>query len=228
MDRGGHQHALAHGGGKLENSVPRQAAIAAVQQAVLAAAGDDVQLTLAQLVMERVAVDTGGTDDRAALQRAAAGLQQEAAVLTADALYLRVEAELAAVGGGVLRQRDGHAEGTDNGAGRRIQRGHSLRRDPGLLTAQGVAVQDGQTLHAVALSAGLQLLQTGNVGLVEAQHQRAAAAVGEVQLTGQRLHHAGALHVEPRLGGAYRRIEAGVADGGIGLAGAHAHVLATL
>ena len=109
-----------------------------------------------------------------------------------------------------------------------MQRGHSLRRDPGLLTAQGIAVQDGQTLHAVALSAGLQLLQTGNVGLVEAQHQRAAAAVGEVQLAGQRLHHAGALHVEPRLGGAYRRIEAGVADGGIGLAGAHAHVLAAL
>ena len=228
MDGGGYQHALAHGGGKLENGVLHQLAVPPVQQAVFAPAGNDGQLRLTQLVMERIAVYAGGGDDHPALQYALRRLQQEMIVLPADVLHLRVEAELAAVGGGVLRQRDGHAKGADNGAGRRIQRGHGLRRDPGLLTAQRLTIQHRQTLHAVALSAGLQLLQTGDVGLVKAQHQRAAPAVGEIQLAGQRLHHLRTGHVEPGLGRADGRVEPGVADGRVGLAGACAHILATL
>ena len=228
VDGGGHQHALAHGGGELEDGVLHQLTVPPVQQAVFAPAGNDGQLRLAQLVMERVAVYTGGGDDHPALQYALRRLQQEVIVLPADTLHLRVEAELAAVGGGVLRQRDGHAKGADNGAGRRIQRGHSLRRDPGLLTAQRLAAQHRQTFHAVALSAGFQFLQTGDVSLVKAQHQRAAPAVGEIQLVGQRLHHLGTSHIEPGLGRADGRVEPGVADGGVGLAGACTYILATL
>ena len=228
MDGGGHQHALAHGGGQLEDGVLHQLTVPPVQQAVLAAAGHDGQLRPAQLVMEHISVDAGGGDDHPALQCAAVRLQQEMAALPADAPYLRVEAELTAVGGGVLRQCDGHAEGADNGAGGGVQRGRRLRRHPRLLPPQRLPVQHRQSLHAVLLTPALQFLQTGDVRLIEAQHQRAAPAVGEVQLPGQRLHHPGALHVEPGLGRACRRVESGVADGGVGLAGAHAHVLAPL
>ena len=90
---------------------------------------------------------------------------------------------------------------------------------------QGLALHQLQSLHAVGkppLIEGLQLL---TVRRIQTQHQRSAPAIGEVQLMGQGLHHAAALHVEAGLPGAGLGVEAGVDNGGIGLAGAGADVL---
>ena len=73
-----------------------------------------------------------------------------------------------------------------------------------------------------------KLLQPGQARLLKAHHQGPVPAIGEVQLPGQRLHPAAALHVEPGLHRAGGGVEPGVNNGGIGLAGAHAHVLPLL
>ena len=91
---------------------------------------------------------------------------------------------------------------------------------------QLLAVNNAQTFHAVCFAPMQQLLQTGLVLFVKAHDQGAVAAVGEVQLVAEALHHAAAGHVELRLFRAGHGVKACVNDGGIGLAGAHAHVLA--
>ena len=178
--------------------------------------------------MQRIAVDTGGADDNPGIDEVPAGVEAEKAASSFDAGDLRVEAEGAAVGGSVLRQGDGHAEGTQYRAGGRPQGRHGLVRHRRLKGVKRRLVQDLQPLHAVLHAPVQQLPQMGQLRLVEAQHQRAAPPVGEVQLFGEGLHHLRALHVEPGLGRTERRVKAGVADGGVGLAGAHTHVLAPL
>ena len=228
VDSGGHQHALAHGTRQLEDGMAHQTAVLPVQQAVFAPAGGDPEGIAAQLVMEHVAPYAGGVDHGTTLHRATAGVHHKVIPLPADMLHLRIEAELRAVGGSVLRQSNGQAEGAENGAGRGIQGRHRLLGQGRLHPVQSLALHDLQPLHAVGkppLIEGLQLL---TVRRIQTQHQCAAPAIGKVQLTGQGLHHAAALHVEAGLPAAGLGVEAGVDNGGIGLAGAGADVLIAL
>ena len=228
MDSGGHQHTLTHGTGQLKDGMAHQAAVLPVQQAVFAPAGGDPEGIGAQLVMQNIAPHTGGVDHGTALQRATAGVHHKVIPLPMDVLHLRVEAELRAVGGSVLRQSNGQTKGTENGAGGGVQRRHRLLGQGRLHPVQSLSLHDLQPLHAVGkppLIEGLQLL---TVRRIQTQHQRSAPAIGEVQLTGQGLHHAAALHVEAGLPAAGLGIEAGVDNGGIGLAGAGADVLIAL
>ena len=73
-----------------------------------------------------------------------------------------------------------------------------------------------------------QLTQLRQAGFLEAQHQRTAAAVGEVQLAAELFHHPAALHVEARLLRPRHRVEACVDDGRVGLARPGADVLIAL
>lgn len=228
MDSGGHQHTLAHGTGQLKDGMAHQTAVLSVQQAVFAPAGGDVQRIAAQLVMEHVAPYAGGVDHGTALQRATAGVHHEVVPLPADMLHLRIEAELRAVGGGVFRQGDGQTKGTENGAGGGVQGRHRLLGQGGLHPVQGLALHQLQPLHAVGKTPLIEGLQLLTVRRIQTQHQRSAPAIGKVQLTGQGLHHAAALHVEAGLPGAGLGVEAGVDNGGIGLAGAGADVLIAL
>ena len=134
--------------------------------------------------MQRVAVHTGGADDHPRVDAVPAGVEAEKAVPALNAGDLGVEAEGAAVGGGVLRQGDGHAEGAQHRAGRRPQGRHRLVRHRRLKGAERRPVQDLQPLHAVLYAPLQQLPQMWQLRLVKAQHQRAAPPVGKVQLLG--------------------------------------------
>ena len=228
VDRGRYQHALAHGAGQLENGPLHQAAVLLVQQAVFSPPGHDAGGVAADLVMEHVAPHTGGADNGPGLQRPLGRLQHIALPGAADGLHPGVEAELRAVMGGVLRQGDGHAEGADDGAGGGVQRGHGLLRQGGLQLMEPAAPEDLQALHAVGPAPLQKLLQPGQARLLKAHHQGPVPAIREVQLPGQRLHPAAALHVEPGLHRAGGGVEPGMNNGGIGLAGAHAYVLSLL
>ena len=158
----------------------------------------------------------------------ALGLSLPGNGIAADSVHARVKAEFDAVGRGVLRQRDRQAEGADNRARRRPQRGHDILRHGGLHRAQPLARENLKPLDAVFLAPVQQLTQLRQAGFLEAQHQRTAAAVGEVQLAAELFHHPAALHVEARLLRSRHRVEACVDDGGVGLARPGADVLIAL
>ena len=111
------RHTLTHGTGQLKDGMAHQTAVLPIQQAVFAPAGGDAERIGAQLVMQNIAPYAGGVDHGTALQRATAGVHHKVIPLPMDMLHLRIEAELRAVGGSVLRQSNGQAEGAENGAG---------------------------------------------------------------------------------------------------------------
>ena len=168
VDRGRYQHALAHGAGQLEHGPLHQAAVLPVQQAVFPPPGHDAGSIAAHLVMEHVAPHTGGADHGPGLHGPPVGFQGIARLSPADALHPGVEAEGHAVVGGVLRQGDGHAEGTDDGAAGGVQGGNGLLRQGRLQRTKLLSPDDLQALHAVDLSPVQKLLQMGQARLLKA------------------------------------------------------------
>ena len=174
----------------------------------------------ADLIVQHIAVKPGSVDDGFGLQRAPAAGQQEMAALTTDFVHAGVEKKFHTVLSGIFGKGDGHAEGTDDGAGGRVQSGCHLPGEGGLQLVNLLCGEDTQTLYAVFLPAAEKLLQTGNVFAVKAQYQRAVAAIRKIQLAGQVLHHAAAGYIEFRFQGAGLGVKAGMNNGGICLAGA--------
>ena len=84
---------------------------------------------------------------------------------------------------------------------------------------------DPQPFHPVGYAVFVQSLQPGTACLGQADHQAAALVIGKVQLFGQGGHPFAALDVQPGHQGAVARVETGVDDGAVGLAGAAADVL---
>ena len=225
MYRGRHQHALAEFARQLKDRPLHQMPVLLVQQAVFAAAGYDRELMLTDHVVQGIAVYPGGVHHRAGLKNFIPGGDLIQVVPADDACHRAVQEEFHPVLGGVLCQGDGHAEGTDNGAGGGVQSRHRLRGQSALQGVQLVSANNAQTLHAVFLAPLPQLLQPGQVLLVKAQHQGAVTPVGKVQLPAEALHHAAARHIEVGFFRSRHGVEAGVYDGGVGLAGACAHIL---
>ena len=90
---------------------------------------------------------------------------------------------------------------------------------------QLVPANNAQALHAVLFATLPQLLQPRQVFFVKAQYQGAVTLIGKVQLLAQTLHHAAAGHIEMGFFRSRLGVEAGVDDGGVGFAGANAHIL---
>ena len=86
------------------------------------------------------------------------------AVFGADGGDLRVELEADAVGGGIFRQRDGQAEGTDDRAGRRPEGRDRVWRDVRLEFAQAVPLDDLEAGHAVFHAVFVEGVQARAVG----------------------------------------------------------------
>ena len=103
-----------------------------------------------------------------------------------------------------------------------------FRSQGGLHGVEDGAMEQFQTLDAVFQATLQQLLQLLVIGGVKAYHQRAAAAVGHLQLTAQILHHFAALYVETGLLGTGMGVETGVDDGAVGFGGTGTHILRTL
>ena len=229
VDGGGNQHALAVLAGQGKNGVLYVLARLLVQQAVIAPAGGDMNLFLADHVVELVGVHPCGIDHAAGLIGAVVGLNLPAARDGVQAGDLGVKAELHAVGGGVLRHGDVHAEGAHNTGGGGVEDAHGLFGQVGLQLEDFLPVQNQlHVLDAILDAPLIQGLQVGQGILVDTHHQGAAPVERKIQLLGQVLHHLIALHVQLGHQGSVGGVVACVNNGAVGLGGAAAHVLRLL
>ena len=222
------EDALAIFPGELEDRVLCKVAGRLVEQAIVAAARRDMQLARADLIVQHVGVDARRVDDGACLKRAAVRLNDPMAIFGADGGDFCVKLEANAVGGGVFRQGDGQAEGTDDRAGRRPEGRDRIRRDVRLKFAQAVPLDNLKTGHAVFHAVFIERVQARSLRFRHADDEAAAAAIWEVQFTGQRLHQLAAAQIEFCHQAAVRGVEARMDDGAVGLAGAAADVLLAL
>ena len=228
VDGGSHQNALALFAGELENGALHEAARGAVQEEVVAPAGDDGHGIVRDHVVEPAGVNACGVDHDSGLQVASDGPDPPAALDFLDVGDLGVELELHAVAGGVLCQGVCQAEGTDNAAGGGIEGGDGPVGDVGLQGCQLLPLDDAQALHAVFDAVLVEPDQVGTVSLVQHDHERAVLAVVEVQLLAQGGHHLAPEDVELCHEGAVLGVVACVDDGGVGLGGAAADILRPL
>ena len=225
MHGGADQNALAVLAGQLEDGVLHKAAGGAVQQEVIAPAGDDLHGRAACLIVELIRVQTRGVYHHLGLDVALGGVQLPAAVHGGHFQHFGVKLELRAVLGGVLGEGKGQAEGAHNAAGGGVQGGHGVVGDVRLHLLQLVLLHDAQALYPVGHAVFIQLVQGGAVLLAHAHNQAAVLLVVEVQLLGQGGHHPAALHVQFGHEGAVGGVKTGMNDGAVGLGGAAAHVL---
>ena len=225
VDGGSNQNALAVLAGELEDGGVHMAAGGAVQQEIVAPAGNDGHGVVGDHVVDLVGIDAGGVDNDPGLKIALDGLDLPAAVDGHDAGDFRVKLELCAVGGGILGQGVVQAEGADDGAGGGVEGRHSLVGNVGLHLDQLFPLDDAQVADTVGNAVFVELHQVGTVILGKHDDQGAVALVMDVQILGKLLHHFAALDIELGHQGAVGRVEACVDDGGIGLGGAAADVL---
>ena len=200
-------------------------ALALVQQIVLAASGNDVEVGGLHHGVYLVCPDTGSVDDAAGLHRAAGHGQAVAALDGLGVGHLAVAAQLHAV----AHRHLGHGQCVlprvyDGGAGC-PQCAADLFRKVGLHGKGLFLGKDLHVGHAVGGAVLKQMLQVGQLLFVQCQHQRAALLIGDIQLCTDLLGQRYAAHIQPCHAGAGGGVVACVENGAVGLGGAVCHIV---
>ena len=169
--------------------------------------------------------DTGSVDDAAGLYRAAGHGQAVAALDGFGIGYLAAAAQLHAV----AHRHLGHGQCVlprvyDGGAGCPQCAADLL----GEVRLHGKGLFLGKDLHAGHAVGGAvlkQMLQVGQLLLVQCQHQRTALLVGDIQLCADLFSQRYAAHIQPCHVGAGGGVVACVENGAVGLGGAVCHIV---
>jgi len=228
VNRGAHQHALAHGGGALEHGMFKQKGQLMIQQIILPLAGDDVQLLFGQLIVQLGGMNAGAVHNQVGLEYALIGDQTEALAGLFDLLHPGIHMECRAVHRRVIRQRTGQLVGAGQAAHGLQQGADHLGIGVGLQLKDFIPFDDPLGLYAVFHALLIQGLDGSALFLAEGQHHGPGTAVGRVHLRAQgRIHH-GALHIQPGLQGTGRGVKARVNDAAVGLAGSVGYILSAL
>ena len=217
VDRGRHQHALAQHPGQLENGGVHRFSRGLIQQQILAPPGGNVDFVFAHHIVQHPGIHPRGIDHRPGNQGLPFRNHQPGALFPGANLgNPGSQPELHAVLDGVLSQGHRHPEGTDD-APRRCPEGcHRGPADVGLHFVKPPGIDDLQALHSVLKAVFIKCLQSGQIRPVHAQHQRAVAPEGNVQLPGKLRHHPAAQNIVFCHQGARLGIKACMDDGAVG------------
>ena len=226
VQRSRHQDAFADFGRHGEEHVVDRD-FSLVEDHVLAAARGDGEIRAhAGAVHHLVGEEPGSVDRPAAAEITAAGLDAKdaPAVVEDEILESGGSEHLRAVLDGIFRGGDGHGEGVAQPAGGRPQRAADLRVDVGLAVAHLLAGDEVHARHAVLASLLEQAVELEQLEGPDGDDVISAALEGEIQLAGQVVPQRVGGHVHFGLERAGEGVIAGMHDGRVGRAGAHADI----
>ena len=217
MDGWRYEHALAHGSGEHKDGVIHVVAGGGVEQVVLALTRNDGELVVRcrHLVVDEVGIDAGSIHNGLGVEGLLPCRHGPGIAFAGNLGYGRVETELHAIGGGVLRERYREAERVNDAARGGPKRAHGFVCDVGLHGNKLRAINDAQVRHAVGLATSTQHLKAVHIGFAHAYHERTIVYDGEVELLCPFVHQAVALDVEHRHERFRLRVKARVHDGGV-------------
>ena len=200
-----------------------------VEHEQLPAPRRDREPLVAELGVDGVGAQAGGVDhEPRAHGGAVSGVQRGVLLGDLDAVDGVVQQQVGAAPAGVGGQCEVRGPGADDrlvGDGERAER---TRPEGGQLAVHLGGVDDQRVVIAVLAGLVLQGGQRVELFLVPRDEQRAGAFDRDPGLSGVGAQQVIAATHEPALQGAGRGVEAGVQDGGVGLAGAVADVDAGL
>ena len=216
-------------GSDIKSSADLAGKVVAVQQAVIAPAGGNVQLPfLGHHIVQHVRVHARGVDHIPGLEVPAVRMNGPAAAASGETRYLCIEPEFHAVGISVLRQGNGHVKGADDTAGGGPQGGHGVLADIGLHFVKPFTVYNFQPLHTVLHAVFIKGLKSRHILLRHADHQGTIHLEWKVQIPGKLGHHSVAPHIHFCHKTSVGSVKARVDNGAVSLGGAAAHILRPL
>ena len=229
VDGGRDEHALAHLGGKRKDHVVHVVACSGVKKHVLSAARDNLQLVLADHVVNLVRVDACSIHHAARKDAAAWGLKGKAALRPAlDGRNRGIKDELDSVGCGILGKGNVQPKGINDAGRWRPERADGIRRNVGLHGTKRVSVNNLEVGHTIGHTSREELAEPSHVALACAHDEGANVLDCELQLLCQLVHEGVALDIESSHERAGHGVVTGVHDGRVGLGRATADVILAL
>ena len=230
MDGRRHKNALSHGCRHLEDRMGNQAAYLFVHQTVFTLPRSDMEFFSTDLIVERIAVQTGGIYHgpcfiASFLRHHTITFRMFRKVCLFYCQHSFLQMELHPVHSRILRQGDVQFEGADDASGRCMEGAdHSLRK--GRLQCQKFFfLQDLQPLYPVLFPLLQEFFQMGAVLLVKTKHQGTVPLIREVQLSGKLLQLPASADVHFGLPAAGSCIKTGMGDAAVCLGGAGTDIL---